>query len=74
MYAPDGTPLYPGEPPAPAPMSPREPGPPPSGIGTVRGAQSGRAAAQPAGYTGAGAGGAVAVNRTAVRTNQERTP
>jgi phospholipid/cholesterol/gamma-HCH transport system substrate-binding protein len=31
MYAPDGTPLYPGEPPPPAPMSPREPGPPPIG-------------------------------------------
>jgi phospholipid/cholesterol/gamma-HCH transport system substrate-binding protein len=31
MYAPDGTPLYPGEPPAPASMAPREPGPPPSG-------------------------------------------
>jgi phospholipid/cholesterol/gamma-HCH transport system substrate-binding protein len=31
MYAPDGTPLYPGEPPAPPPMAPREPGPPPVG-------------------------------------------
>jgi phospholipid/cholesterol/gamma-HCH transport system substrate-binding protein len=31
MYAPDGTPLYPGEPPALPPMSPREPGPPPAG-------------------------------------------
>lgn len=28
MYAPDGTPLYPGEPPAPPAMAPREPGPP----------------------------------------------
>jgi phospholipid/cholesterol/gamma-HCH transport system substrate-binding protein len=26
MYAPDGTPLYPGEPPAPAPGTPRDPG------------------------------------------------
>ena len=31
MYGPDGTPLYPGEPPALPPMAPREPGPPPSG-------------------------------------------
>lgn len=31
MYAPDGTPLYPGEPPAPPPGAPREPGPPPPG-------------------------------------------
>ena len=31
MYAPDGTPLYPGEPPAPPPGLPREPGPPPAG-------------------------------------------
>jgi phospholipid/cholesterol/gamma-HCH transport system substrate-binding protein len=31
MYGPDGTPLYPDEPPAPPPMAPREPGPPPSG-------------------------------------------
>lgn len=31
MYAPDGTPLYPGLPPAPPPGRPREPGPPPSG-------------------------------------------
>jgi phospholipid/cholesterol/gamma-HCH transport system substrate-binding protein len=31
MYAPDGTPLYPGLPPAPPPGSPREPGPPPVG-------------------------------------------
>jgi phospholipid/cholesterol/gamma-HCH transport system substrate-binding protein len=31
MYAPDGTPLYPGEPPALPPMAPREPGPPPVG-------------------------------------------
>jgi phospholipid/cholesterol/gamma-HCH transport system substrate-binding protein len=29
QYAPDGTPLYPGLPPAPAPMDPREPGPAP---------------------------------------------
>jgi phospholipid/cholesterol/gamma-HCH transport system substrate-binding protein len=29
MYAPDGTPLYPGEPPAPPPGPPREPGPTP---------------------------------------------
>jgi phospholipid/cholesterol/gamma-HCH transport system substrate-binding protein len=29
MYAPDGTPLYPGEPPAPPPGAPREPGPTP---------------------------------------------
>ncbi|MGH3556334.1 MAG: MCE family protein [Mycobacterium sp.] len=32
-YAPDGTPLYPGLPPAPAPGRPREPGPPPPGSG-----------------------------------------
>ncbi|BBZ15218.1 MCE family protein [Mycobacterium branderi] len=31
MYAPDGTPLYPGLPPAPAPGAPKEPGPPPPG-------------------------------------------
>jgi phospholipid/cholesterol/gamma-HCH transport system substrate-binding protein len=31
MYAPDGTPLYPGLPPAPPPGAPREPGPPPPG-------------------------------------------
>jgi phospholipid/cholesterol/gamma-HCH transport system substrate-binding protein len=31
MYAPDGTPLYPGEPPAPPPGLPREPAPPPPG-------------------------------------------
>jgi phospholipid/cholesterol/gamma-HCH transport system substrate-binding protein len=31
MYGSDGTPLYPGEPPALPPMAPREPGPPPSG-------------------------------------------
>jgi phospholipid/cholesterol/gamma-HCH transport system substrate-binding protein len=31
MYAPDGTPLYPGEPPAPPPGAPRDPGPPPPG-------------------------------------------
>jgi len=31
MYAPDGTPLYPGEPPAPPPGLPRETGPPPPG-------------------------------------------
>ncbi|MCV7226436.1 MCE family protein [Mycolicibacterium komossense] len=31
MYAPDGTPLYPGLPPAPPPGLPREPGPPPPG-------------------------------------------
>jgi phospholipid/cholesterol/gamma-HCH transport system substrate-binding protein len=31
MYAPDGTPLYPGEPPAPPPGLPRDPGPPPPG-------------------------------------------
>jgi phospholipid/cholesterol/gamma-HCH transport system substrate-binding protein len=31
MYGPDGTPLYPGEPPALPPMAPREPGPPPLG-------------------------------------------
>jgi phospholipid/cholesterol/gamma-HCH transport system substrate-binding protein len=31
LYAPDGTPLYPGLPPAPPPGRPREPGPPPSG-------------------------------------------
>ncbi|AFC54463.1 MULTISPECIES: MCE family protein [Mycobacterium] len=31
MYAPDGTPLYPGLPPAPPPGRPREPGPPPAG-------------------------------------------
>ncbi|MDX1888942.1 MCE family protein [Mycolicibacterium sp. 050158] len=31
MYAADGTPLYPGEPPAPPPGLPREPGPPPPG-------------------------------------------
>jgi phospholipid/cholesterol/gamma-HCH transport system substrate-binding protein len=30
-YAPDGTPLYPGLPPAPPPGRPREPGPPPPG-------------------------------------------
>jgi phospholipid/cholesterol/gamma-HCH transport system substrate-binding protein len=30
-YAPDGTPLYPGLPPAPPPGAPREPGPPPAG-------------------------------------------
>lgn len=30
-YAPDGTPLYPGIPPAPPPGLPREPGPPPPG-------------------------------------------
>jgi phospholipid/cholesterol/gamma-HCH transport system substrate-binding protein len=30
-YAPDGTPLYPGLPPAPPPGRPREPGPPPAG-------------------------------------------
>lgn len=31
LYAPDGTPLYPGLPPAPPPGSPPEPGPPPAG-------------------------------------------
>lgn len=31
LYAPDGTPLYPGLPPAPPPGRPREPGPPPAG-------------------------------------------
>lgn len=31
MYAPDGTPLFPGEPPAPPPGAPREPGPAPPG-------------------------------------------
>lgn len=31
QYAPDGTPLYPGLPPAPAPGAPPEPGPPPAG-------------------------------------------
>jgi phospholipid/cholesterol/gamma-HCH transport system substrate-binding protein len=31
LYAPDGTPLYPGLPPAPPPGQPREPGPPPPG-------------------------------------------
>jgi phospholipid/cholesterol/gamma-HCH transport system substrate-binding protein len=31
MYAPDGTPLYPGEPPAPPPGLPPDPGPPPPG-------------------------------------------
>jgi len=31
LYAPDGTPLYPGLPPAPPPGRPREPGPPPPG-------------------------------------------
>ena len=31
MYAPDGTPLYPGEPPAPPPGAARDPGPPASG-------------------------------------------
>jgi phospholipid/cholesterol/gamma-HCH transport system substrate-binding protein len=31
MYAPDGTPLYPGLPPAPPPGQPREPGPLPAG-------------------------------------------
>jgi len=31
LYAPDGTPLYPGLPPAPPPGRPREPGPPPTG-------------------------------------------
>lgn len=31
QYAPDGTPLYPGLPPAPPPGQPREPGPPPAG-------------------------------------------
>lgn len=31
LYEADGTPLYPGLPPAPAPGRPREPGPPPSG-------------------------------------------
>jgi phospholipid/cholesterol/gamma-HCH transport system substrate-binding protein len=31
QYAPDGTPLYPGLPPAPAPGAPREPGPPAPG-------------------------------------------
>jgi phospholipid/cholesterol/gamma-HCH transport system substrate-binding protein len=31
QYAPDGTPLYPGLPPAPPPGRPREPGPPPAG-------------------------------------------
>lgn len=31
QYAPDGTPLYPGLPPAPPPGAPREPGPPPAG-------------------------------------------
>ena len=31
QYAPDGTPLYPGLPPAPPPGAPREPGPPPPG-------------------------------------------
>jgi phospholipid/cholesterol/gamma-HCH transport system substrate-binding protein len=31
QYAPDGTPLYPGLPPAPPPGRPREPGPPPPG-------------------------------------------
>lgn len=31
LYAPDGTPLWPGLPPAPAPGAPREPGPPPPG-------------------------------------------
>lgn len=30
-YGPDGTPLYPGMPPAPPPGRPREPGPPPAG-------------------------------------------
>jgi phospholipid/cholesterol/gamma-HCH transport system substrate-binding protein len=31
QYAPDGTPLYPGLPPAPPPGRPRDPGPPPAG-------------------------------------------
>jgi phospholipid/cholesterol/gamma-HCH transport system substrate-binding protein len=31
QYGPDGTPLYPGLPPAPPPGRPREPGPPPAG-------------------------------------------
>lgn len=31
LYAPDGTPLYPGLPPAPPPGRPRDPGPPPPG-------------------------------------------
>ncbi|MDT7764849.1 MAG: phospholipid/cholesterol/gamma-HCH transport system substrate-binding protein [Mycobacterium sp.] len=31
LYAPDGTPLYPGLPPAPPPGAPREPAPPPPG-------------------------------------------
>jgi phospholipid/cholesterol/gamma-HCH transport system substrate-binding protein len=31
LYAPDGTPLYPGLPPAPAPGRPRDPGPSPAG-------------------------------------------
>lgn len=31
LYGPDGTPLYPGLPPAPPPGRPREPGPPPAG-------------------------------------------
>lgn len=31
LYAPDGTPLWPGLPPAPSPGAPREPGPPPPG-------------------------------------------
>lgn len=31
LYAPDGTPLYPGLPPAPPPGRPAEPGPPPAG-------------------------------------------
>ncbi|MGV0835779.1 MCE family protein [Mycolicibacterium thermoresistibile] len=31
LYAPDGTPLWPGLPPAPPPGQPREPGPPPPG-------------------------------------------
>lgn len=33
LYAPDGTPLWPGLPPAPPPGQPREPGPPPPGSG-----------------------------------------
>ncbi|KUH83135.1 MULTISPECIES: MCE family protein [unclassified Mycobacterium] len=46
-YAPDGTPLYPGLPPAPPPGRPAEPGPPPAGSDPVPPAPPNPAQVQP---------------------------
>ncbi len=70
LYAPDGTPLWPGLPPAPPPGAPRDPGPD-AGLRAVRGSRTRRRCSRPRCRRSAATRGC-AVTMTANRHSTER--